>query len=140
MQIAYANKGRFTEDFLYSNQWLPLQNRTTLNEKINLGADLDKRCGGGQISHINIQSRFPNFNSVWNLTNKIAKSGLIYFAYNMKINTCEDGHAFIGTYCPKCGKTVANTFSRVVGYLTPKSSYSAPRKREFDKRQWFNVA
>ena len=92
----------------------------------------------GHFDHINIQSRFPNFESAWNLTNEIANEGVIYFAFNMKINTCEDGHAFIGSHC-KCGKTAVNQFSRVVGFLTPKSSYSAPRKREFEARRWFNV-
>lgn len=138
-QILYKNQGKFKNDFTYSNQWIPLMEKTTLKEKIHLGAELDNRCSGGQISHVNIQSRFPNFESAWDLTNKIANEGVIYFAYNMKINVCEDGHAFVGTHC-KCGKTAVDQFSRVVGFLTPKSSYSKERKREFNKRQWFNIA
>lgn len=138
-QVLYKNQGKFKNDFTYSNQWIPLMEKTTLKEKIHLGAELDNRCSGGQISHVNIQSRFPNFESAWDLTNKIANEGVIYFAYNMKINVCEDGHAFVGTHC-KCGKTAVDQFSRVVGFLTPKSSYSKERKREFNKRQWFNIA
>lgn len=137
-QILYKNQGKFKDDFTYGNQWIPLMERVTLNDKIHLGAELDKKCSGGQISHVNIQSRFPNFESAWELTNKIANEGVIYFAFNMKINVCEDGHAFIGSHC-KCGKTAVDQFSRVVGFLTPKSSYSHERKMEFDKRQWFNV-
>ena len=137
-QILYKNQGKFKDDFTYGNQWIPLMERVTLNDKIHLGAELDKKCSGGQISHVNIQSRFPNFESAWELTNKIANEGVIYFAFNMKINVCEDGHAFVGSHC-KCGKTAVDQFSRVVGFLTPKSSYSKERKMEFDKRQWFNV-
>ena len=120
-QILYKNQGKFKDDFTYGNQWIPLMERVTLNDKIHLGAELDKKCSGGQISHVNIQSRFPNFESAWELTNKIANEGVIYFAFNMKINVCEDGHAFIGSHC-KCGKTAVDQFSRVVGFLTPKSS------------------
>ena len=136
--VEYKNKGRFDNDFIYGNQWVPLMQRITLKDKIKLGSVLDKKCDGGQISHINIQSRFPNFESAWELTNEIAKEGVIYFAFNLKINTCEDNHAFIGSHC-KCGKTATNQFSRVVGFLTPKSNYSKERKQEFDKRQWFSV-
>lgn len=136
--LTYKNKGKFKDDFTYGNQWIPLMEKVTLKEKIHLGAELDKKCSGGQISHINIQSKFPNFESAWELTNKIANEGVIYFAFNMKINVCEDGHAFVGSHC-KCGKTAVDQFSRVVGFLTPKSSYSKERKCEFDKRQWFNV-
>ena len=137
-QILYKNQGKFKDDFTYGNQWIPLMERVTLNDKIHLGAELDKKCSGGQISHVNIQSRFPNFESAWELTNKIANEGVIYFAFNMKINVCEDGHAFIGSHC-KCGKTAVDQFSRVVGFLTPKSSSSKERKMDFDKRQWFSV-
>ena len=134
----YKNQGKLTEDYMLGNQWVPLSRSVKLTDKIKLGAELDKKCSGGQISHINISSPFVNFDSVWDLTNEIALSGLIYFAFNMKINVCEDDHAFIGTHC-KCGKTAADTYSRVVGFLTPKSSYSKERKREFDARQWFTL-
>lgn len=71
------------------------------------------------------------------MLNRVAKSGLIYFAYNVKISVCEDGHAFYGEKCPKCGKPKTDEYSRVVGFLTPRSSYSKERKQEFDKREWF---
>lgn len=136
--LEYKNQGKFSDDFMMGNQWIPLKERVALHDKIQLGARLDSKCDGGQISHINISSPFTNFDSVWELTNEIAKSGLIYFAFNMKINVCEDDHAFIGERC-KCGKCIADTYSRVVGFLTPRSGYSKERKREFDKRNWFNV-
>jgi ribonucleoside-triphosphate reductase len=71
------------------------------------------------------------------MLNEIAKAGVIYFAYNVKISVCEDGHGFFGDYCPTCGKVKADTFSRIVGYLVPTKSYSKGRKQEFDKRKWF---
>jgi len=132
----YDNK---FDDFIYSNQWIPLMENCTIQEKIRLGAILDKECGGGQISHINLQGRFANEEQSWSLLNTIAEHGVIYFAYNVKTSVCEDGHGFFGEYCPTCGKIKADEFSRIVGFLTAKSTYSKERKQEFDKRRWFNI-
>ena len=128
------------EYFIYSNQWIPLMEKCTLDEKIKLGAILDKECGGGQISHINIQGDFANEEQAWDLLNYIASQGVIYFAYNKKISVCENEHAFFGETCPKCGKPKADTYCRVVGFLTPVSSWSKERKKEFDHRKWFKVS
>jgi len=125
------------EEFIYSNQWIPLMEQCTIQEKIKLGALLDKKCGGGQISHINIQSQMTNFDQAWELLNTIAKSGVIYFAYNTKISVCENEHGFMGDICPNCGQPVIDTYQRIVGYLVPSSSYSKERKLEFDNRKWF---
>lgn len=134
--ILYPEKEQY---FIYSNQWIPLMEKCTLNEKINLGAKLDKECGGGQISHINLAGKFASEEQAWELLNHIAKSGVIYFAYNCKISVCEDEHAFFSQKCPKCGKDVADTYSRVVGFLVPVSAYSKERKQEFEQRKWFDL-
>ena len=74
------------------------------------------------------------------MLNYVASHGVIYFAFNTKISVCEDKHAFIGvSTCPICGKPVADKFTRVVGFYTPVSSYQKIRKKEFDKRQWYNT-
>lgn len=125
--------------FIYSNQWIPLMEKCTLNEKIKLGAKLDKECGGGQISHINLAGKFANEEQAWELLNFIAKSGVIYFAYNCKISVCKDEHAFFSKKCPKCGEDPVDTYSRIVGFLVPVSAYSKERKQEFEKRKWFDL-
>lgn len=125
------------KDFLYSNQWIPLMENCTIQEKIKLGSVLDKECGGGQISHINLQGRFVNEEQSWHILNEIAKAGVIYFAYNVKISVCEKDHGFFGEICPVCGNPKTDTFSRIVGYLVPTKSYSKERKNEFEKRKWF---
>lgn len=33
--------------FIYSNQWIPLMEKCTLQEKCRLGSLFDKKCGGG---------------------------------------------------------------------------------------------
>ena len=100
----------------------------------------DKKCGGGCIAHINIENRFATKDEAWDMLNYVASQGVIYFAFNGKINVCEDRHAFIGTKtCPVCGKPIADTFTRVVGFYTPTSSFQKIRKQEFTERKWYNV-
>jgi len=125
------------KDFLYSNQWIPLMENSTIQEKIRLGAVLDKECGGGQILHVNLQGKFASEEQSWDMLNHLANSGIIYFAYNVQISVCEDGHGFFGSICPMCGKPIRDVFSRIIGYLVPTQSYSKERKQEFDKRKWF---
>lgn len=126
--------------FIYSNQWIPLTEKCTIQEKCRLGSLFDKLCGGGCIAHINIENRFSTEEEAWDMLNYVASNGVIYFAFTTKISVCEDKHAFIGrNTCPKCGKPIADTYSRVVGFYTPVSSYQKIRKKEFNNRKWYNV-
>lgn len=126
--------------FIYSNQWIPLMEKCTIQEKCRLGSLFDEKCGGGCIAHINIENRFANQEEAWDMLNYVAAMGVIYFAFTTKISVCENKHAFISEpYCPICGKPIADTYARVVGFYVPTSSYQKIRKREFDARRWMNV-
>lgn len=126
--------------FIYSNQWIPLMEKCTIQEKCRLGSLFDKKCGGGCISHIDIENRFPNEETAWEMLNYVASQGVIYFAFTTKISVCKHKHAFISEpRCPVCGEPIADTYARVVGFYTPTSSYQKIRKKEFDSRRWMNV-
>lgn len=102
--------------FIYSNQWIPLMEKCTIQEKCRLGSLFDKLCGGGCIAHINIENRFPNEETAWEMLNYVASQGVIYFAFTTKISVCKHKHAFISEpRCPECGEPIADTYSRVVG-------------------------
>jgi len=140
--MATANNLIYEDDryFILSNQWVPLMEKCTIQEKCRLGSLFDKMCGGGCIAHIDVEGRFPNEETAWKMLNYVASQGVIYFAFTTKISVCKDKHAFIGTKtCPKCGAPIADTYSRVVGFYVPVSSYQKIRKREFDKRQWYDI-
>lgn len=140
--ICQADNLLYEQDkyFIYSNQWIPLTEQCTIQEKCRLGSLFDAKCGGGCIAHIDIENRFPTKEAAWNMLNYVASSGVIYFAFTTKISVCEDKHAFIGTqHCPRCGKPVADQYARVVGFYTPVSNYQNIRKKEFNHRKWYNV-
>lgn len=126
--------------FIYSNQWINLMEKCTIQEKCRLGSIFDAKCGGGAIAHINIENRFPSKEEAWEMLNYIANQGVIYFAFNPKINVCKNRHAFMGTdTCPICGNPVYDVYTRVVGFLVPESSFQKIRKHEFDLRRWYDI-
>lgn len=129
------------EKFIYSNQWIPLSEKCTIKEKVRLGSILDKKCSGGSIAHINLENNFPNKEVAWEMLNYIAKNGVIYFAFNTRINECKNHHGFVGTnICPECGEGVYDTYQRIIGYLAPTRSYSKDRFKEFTTRKWYDYA
>lgn len=129
------------DKFIYSNQWIPLSEKCTIQEKLRLSSILDIKCSGGSIAHINLEQNFPNTDVAWDMLNKIAEAGVIYFAFNTRINECENHHGFVGAdICPVCGSPVKDTYQRIVGFLQPVRSYSKDRKKEFSTRQWYSYA
>ena len=124
---------------LYGNQFIPLGIPTTLQERIRIAAEFDNYCNGGSILHANIDTPFNNFDKAWKMVNYIADAGVTYFAFNTKIQTCEDNHAFYGTICPICGKPVDSEFTRIVGFYTKIKTWSKERQSEYDLRKWENI-
>lgn len=129
------------DKFIYSNQWIPLSTKCTIAEKLRLSSILDVKCSGGSIAHINLEANFPNTDVAWDMLNMIARSGVIYFAFNTRINECKNHHGFVGTdVCPVCSEEVYDTYVRIVGYLVPTRSFSKDRLKEFNIRKWYEYA
>lgn len=124
---------------LYGNQFIPLGIKTTLQERIRIQAMFDGFCNGGSILHANIDAPFDSFEKALRMTNYIAQQGVTYFAFNTKIQACEDNHAFYGTTCPTCGKPIATEYTRVVGFYTPVKTWSKERKKEYGMRRWERI-
>ena len=124
---------------LYGNQWIPLGVKTSMSEKIKLSAILDDACSGGSITHINLDAPFRDFDTAWEVLNRVADAGVTYFAFNLRISACENNHGFYGETCPVCGKPKVTTYQRIVGFLTPERTYSKERKEEFQRRDWFDL-
>ena len=121
---------------LYGNQFMPLGIQTTLHERIRVQALFDSFCNGGSILHANIDSPFNNYETARKMVEYIADQGVTYFAFNTKIQACEDNHAFYGTTCPICGKPMATEYTRVVGFLTPVKTWTRDRRKEYTMRRW----
>ena len=121
---------------LYGNQFIPLGIQTTLQERVRIQAMFDGYCNGGSILHANIDAPFDSFDKAWKMVNYIAEQGVTYFAFNTKIQACENNHAFYGKVCPTCGKPVDSEYTRIVGFYTKIKSWSDERKNEYKLRKW----
>ena len=124
---------------LYGNQFIPLGIQTTLQERIRIASEFDRYCNGGSILHANIDSQFDSFDKAWKMVNYIADQGLVYFAFNTKIQSCKNSHAFYGNVCPKCGNPVDSEFTRIVGFYTKTKTWSKERTSEYHMRKWEHV-
>ena len=124
---------------LYGNQFIPLGIKTTLQERIRIAAEFDSYCNGGSILHCNVDAPFDSFEKAWKMVNYIADQHLTYFAFNTKIQCCENNHAFYGTICPVCGKPVDSEYTRIVGFYTKIKSWSNERTQEYKLRKWESI-
>lgn len=124
---------------LYGNQFMPLGVKATLQERVRVQALFDGFCNGGSILHANIDAPFKNYETAKKMVEYIADQGVTYFAFNTKIQACEENHAFYGTTCPICGKPIATEYTRVVGFLVPVKTWTKERKAEYKLRKWEKV-
>ena len=124
---------------LYGNQFMPLGIKSTLQERVRVQALFDSYCNGGSILHANIDAPFDSYDKARKMVEYIADQGVTYFAFNTKIQACEDNHAFYGRTCPVCGKPVETEYTRIVGFYTPIQSWSKNRKSEYKLRRWEQI-
>jgi len=124
---------------LYGNQFIPLGIKTTLQERIRIAAEFDRYCNGGSILHVNIDAPFANYDQARKMVDYIAEQGVTYFAFNTKIQACENNHAFYGDICPECGGLVDTEYTRIVGFYTKVKSWSTERSKEYKMRKWESI-
>lgn len=140
VKLAQKDKLTFGKDVqlldCYSNQWIPVSEYRSISDRAEYAAVLDKLCGGGSILHINIDAPFTNSEQAWNVLNKTAEMGVIYEAFNTRIDVCEDEHGFYGDTCPLCGKPKAGEATRPVGFITLVKNWIPSRKEEYKTRKW----
>jgi len=130
--------GEMVKTDCYSNQWIPLSEYRSIYDRSKFAAVLDKRCGGGSILHLNIDSPFANEKQGWELLKFLAKQGVIYFAFNNRISVCEDEHGFYGDIC-WCGKEKVGEATRPVGFITLVKNWIPSRKEEYETRVFLDL-
>lgn len=138
--ILFSRNPLFINYAIYSNQWSPLTAEVNLLDRIKYSANWDKKVSGGAILHINIDRPFKSEEDSWHMVNMIAKSGVIYFAFNQRVSVCKNKHSFSGNVCPICGGIKVDEYIRIVGYLVPVSTFNKVRKEvEYPNRKFYKV-
>jgi len=127
---------------LYSNQYIPLVENVDMIDRINAQGLFDSAdtCSGGSILHINLDSKVST-NQMADIIRYAASQGVIYFAVNYGISVCSNcGKTFIGKFDKSpCHNADTEKWLRIVGFMTPVSSWGTERRQEFDKRQFYTI-
>ena len=125
---------------LYSNQFIPLIEKTDLHTRMYLQGQFDSRAQGGCIMHINLDHRVQNKEQMKNIVRSSARAGALYFAVNLNIAICENGHVNVGKVkvCHTCNGRIVTNLTRVVGFITNTSDWTKVRRWEYDRRYFYD--
>lgn len=125
---------------IYSNQFIPLTVEADVLDRIALQGLFDKHFSGGAICHINVEQRLTDWKLLADLISSCARQGVVYFAVNYNIQTCENGHVAVGKgeLCTICSGKVTANLTRVVGFLTSvRNWHKVRRERDYPNRQFY---
>lgn len=126
---------------LYSNQYLPLWEDSSIYDRFKLQGKFDSHTTGGAILHINVQDNKPLSSTQFRaLLEQARTSGTVYFAINLAFSECADQHYSIGQQdvCPVCKKPIVNQYTRVVGYLSKVSAWNKTRRTcDYPRRHFY---
>ena len=128
---------------LYSNQFVPLWSDIDVFQRAEIDGKFSRELTGGGITHINMDSPFTNPEDFKRAYKTIVGKGVEHFAFNLNFNRCEEGHFVAGgndvAVCEQCGAPVVDSFTRVIGYFTPVTSWNRTRREyEFAIRRFQN--
>lgn len=124
----------------YSNQFIPLVHKANLLDRIHLQGVFDEHFSGGAICHLNVEQKIDNPEIIKRLIESSAKQGVVYFAINFVLQLCENSHMNISNAekCITCGSENLESYTRIVGYLTPVRSWNEKRRvLDFPNRQFY---
>ena len=91
---------------------------------------------GGSAAHINLEEHLTK-DQYKNIIKYAAEQGTNYFTFNIPMSECCDcGHIVNGPVdeCPMCHGHNIKYWTRIIGYLTAVTSWSAGRRAEFGTR------
>lgn len=123
---------------MYSNQYIPLIEDISYIDRLKIQGKFDQKTSGGAIAHITHLSEIPpSSKQMFHIMDTARRNGTVYFAINAIMNKCENGHYFNGKVeeCPVCKTRNIDSYTRVVGFLTPVKYWNPTRRDwEYDKR------
>jgi ribonucleoside-triphosphate reductase (formate) len=145
IRLAKADRLLFGEKkvpyHLYSNQFIPLWEDTTIWEKMEKEGRYNKLITGGSICHIQVADKVTA-KQAENIIKYAIAANCEFFALNSVYQICEDNHVTMGKdeKCPVCQKPIKDYYSRVVGFFTPISSWQKERKEfDFPNRKFIDI-
>ena len=106
-------------------------------DRIKLDGEFSKTLTGGGISHLNLGEKLTSVDQMKKIIEYAVKSGCEHFAINYNFCECENKHITIAgpsKLCSICGSNIKDQYTRIIGYLTPVSSWNKGRRKEHATR------
>ena len=126
---------------LYSNQYIPLIQKSSIFDRFRIQGEIDKFTSGGAILHLNVDDEKPLTTRQFRRLLQVAKdTGTVYFAVNYAYSECANGHYIVGKHerCCVCQAPIVTQYTRVVGFITPVNSWNPVRKNfEYGARVFY---
>ncbi|MBM3234169.1 hypothetical protein FJZ19_03675 [Candidatus Pacearchaeota archaeon] len=114
-----------------------------LGEKINIEQDYHPITNGGHILHIWLGEQSPSAESLMELTKKICRKNIGFFAYTRDYSICNPCSNFeygLRQKCGNCGSEDLARYSRITGYYQRVEGWNPAKKQELKDRFRFNAA
>ena len=126
-------------DYFTNSIHVPVWEKMTAFEKIDLESMLTGYSNGGCITYVELDSSAKNnLQAIEELVNYAMDRDIPYLGINIKLDECEDcGYSDeIGEKCPQCGSTKISRIRRVTGYLTGnyKTAFNYGKQKETEAR------
>jgi len=114
-----------------------------LGEKINIEQDYHPLTNGGHILHVWLGEQSPSPESLLELTKKICRKNIGFFAYTRDFSVCTPCSNFeygLKTKCGNCNSEDLARYSRITGYYQRVEGWNPSKKQELKDRHRFNAS
>ena len=115
-------EGVTDKEYLTNSIHVPVSEKVSIYEKLDLEAKLAKYCTGGNITYVELESGVMNNpTAIRKIIDYAMSHNVGYLALNFPIDTCKDCGSSVGEFeevCPVCGSHRIESLRRVTGYLT----------------------
>ena len=115
-------EGVTDKEYLTNSIHVPVSEKVSIYEKLDLEAKLAKYCTGGNITYVELESGVMNNpTAIRKIIDYAMNHNVGYLALNFPIDTCKDCGSSVGEFeevCPVCGSHRIESLRRVTGYLT----------------------
>lgn len=114
-------KGVTDREYITNSHHIPVYEKISIMDKIDLEAPFSKLATGGNIMYVELESSVSNnIKAIEKIIDYAISKDICYFALNFPIDTCINcGYSDeINDCCPKCGSNNIERLRRVTGYLT----------------------
>jgi ribonucleoside-triphosphate reductase len=113
-----------------------------LFDKINIEQAYHPLTNGGHILHMWLGEQTPSAESLLEMTKKICKTNIGFFAYTRDFSVCNPCNNFeygLKQKCMNCGSDDLSRYSRITGYYQRVEGWNPSKKQELKDRYRYNI-